>query len=116
MALRIPSRPNDHLFGVRTLLRMKVDMIGTYLCLLREYGDAVSWGMGPYRFYLFFHPDHVHDVLAGNDAAMEMAKEETTGVMDDEESRICVVPCWPVDWLAYSQHPTRAHGESVGIQ
>jgi cytochrome P450 len=63
MNSRNPPGPNDHLFGMRTLSRMKADVLGSYAALHREYGDSVYFRTGPYRFYVFFHPDQIREVL-----------------------------------------------------
>lgn len=58
-----PPGPNDHLFGLRTLSRMKADLLGSRSDLHRDYGDSVSFATGPYRLFVFFHPDQVREVL-----------------------------------------------------
>ena len=63
MTSRFPPGPNDHLFGMRTMSRMKVDVLAAYSELQRAYGDSVSFRTGPYRLFIFFHPDHVREVL-----------------------------------------------------
>ncbi len=63
MSTQFPPGPNDHLFGMRTMSRMKADVLGYYSKLHRDYGDAVSFRTGPYRLFVFFHPDQVRDVL-----------------------------------------------------
>jgi len=44
--------------------RMRQDVLGTYRWLHREYGDHVSFRVGPSRLYVFFHPDQVRELLA----------------------------------------------------
>ena len=63
MATRFPPGPQDYFFGFRTAARMKSDVLGTYQWLQREYGDAVSFRTGPYRLFIFFHPEQVREVL-----------------------------------------------------
>lgn len=58
-----PPGPRDYCLGMRTMARMKRDVLGTYAALQREYGDAVSFVTGPYRIFIFFHPDQVREVL-----------------------------------------------------
>jgi cytochrome P450 len=65
-----PPGPNDHLFGLRTMSRMKSDLLGSRLKLQRDYGDCVSLGMGPYRLFVFFHPDQVREVLVTHARSM----------------------------------------------
>ncbi len=43
--------------------RMKADLLASRLELQRVYGDSVSFAAGPYRFFVFFHPDQVREVL-----------------------------------------------------
>ena len=63
MKSRIPPGPYDYLFGMRTLSRMKEDVVGTFTELQRAYGDSVSFMTGPYRLFVFYHPDQVREVL-----------------------------------------------------
>ncbi|MDP7018640.1 MAG: cytochrome P450 [Pirellulaceae bacterium] len=60
---RAPHGPQDHLFGIRTMGRMKPDVLGSYSELQAQYGDAVSFVTGPYRLFIFYHPDQVREVL-----------------------------------------------------
>ena len=66
MTSRIPPGPNDRLFGMRTMSRMKADVLGVYTGLQRDYGDAVSFRTGPYRLFIFYHPEQVREVLVTN--------------------------------------------------
>ncbi|MCA9177637.1 MAG: cytochrome P450 [Planctomycetales bacterium] len=45
---------------------MKRDVPTTYQQWHRQYGDKVSLVTGPYRLFMFFHPDDVHELLVGN--------------------------------------------------
>ena len=63
MTSQNPPGPNDHLFGLRSLAKIKADVLGTYEALHRVYGDTVYFRTGPYRFYLLFHPDQVREIL-----------------------------------------------------
>jgi cytochrome P450 len=42
---------------------MKHDLLGYYMGLHRRFGDVVSLRLGPYRTYVFFHPDAVREIL-----------------------------------------------------
>jgi cytochrome P450 len=66
MRTKFPPGPNDRLFGMRLMSEMKSDVLGYYTSLQRDYGDAVSFRTGPYRLYLFFHPDQVRETLVTN--------------------------------------------------
>ena len=46
-----------------TMSRMKKDVLGVYSELHRRYGDAVSFRTGPYRLFIFYHPDQVRELL-----------------------------------------------------
>lgn len=70
MAHRFPPGPNDHLLGMRTMSRMKADILGTYSDLHATYGDSVSFRTGPYRIFFFFHPDQVREVLVTHSKSM----------------------------------------------
>jgi cytochrome P450 len=63
MASNIPPGPNDYFFGMRTMSRMKADVLGIYVGFQRDYGDSVSFRTGPYRLFIFYHPDQVREVL-----------------------------------------------------
>jgi cytochrome P450 len=43
--------------------RIKQDVLGYYTELQRRYGDVAYLRFGPYRNYVFFHPDAVREVL-----------------------------------------------------
>jgi cytochrome P450 len=43
--------------------KIKHDILGYYTELQRRYGDVVSLCLGPYRSYVFYHPDAVREVL-----------------------------------------------------
>lgn len=65
MTTRRPPGPQDWAFGMRTMARMKADVLATYAQLHRDYGDAVWFRTGPFQLYLFFHPDQVRELLVG---------------------------------------------------
>ena len=48
---------------MRTMSRMKSDVLGTYLDFQRMYGDVVSFRTGPYRLFIFYHPEQVRETL-----------------------------------------------------
>jgi cytochrome P450 len=45
--------------------KIKQDVLGYYTELHRRYGDVACLRLGPYRTYVFFHPDAVREVLVG---------------------------------------------------
>lgn len=63
MTDRYPPGPTDGMLGMRTMAWMKADVLGAYAQLHRDYGDAVSFRTGPYRLFLFYHPDQVRELL-----------------------------------------------------
>jgi cytochrome P450 len=63
MATGLPPGPRDWTFGLSQLRKVKQDVLGYYTELLRRYGDVVSLRFGPYRAYVFFHPDAIREVL-----------------------------------------------------
>lgn len=63
MPNRVPPGPQDWMLGMRTMSRMKADILALYSQLHRDYGDAVHFRTGPFRLFLFFHPEQVRDVL-----------------------------------------------------
>jgi cytochrome P450 len=58
-----PPGPRDWTFGISQLRKIKRDTLGYYTELQRRYGDVVCLRFGPYRTYVFFHPDAVREVL-----------------------------------------------------
>lgn len=63
MATRVPPGPQDWMLGMRTMSKMKADVLATYIGLQRDYGDAVHFRTGPFRLFLFFHPEQVRELL-----------------------------------------------------
>lgn len=63
MQSQFPPGPADGLWGMRTMARMKADVIGTYQALHCDYGDLVSFQTGPWRLFVCFHPEQVREVL-----------------------------------------------------
>jgi len=49
---------------------MKRDMLSAYADLHGKYGDAVSFRTGPYRLFVFYHPDQVREVLVTHAKSM----------------------------------------------
>lgn len=64
MPTKRPPGPRDGLFGVRLVGRIKADPLAFYDAMHRDHGDAVFMRLGPYRDFVFFHPDAVREVLA----------------------------------------------------
>jgi cytochrome P450 len=58
-----PPGPRPGWFGCSILADFRKDPLNQLDHLHREYGDAVSYRVGPYRQYLFFHPDQVRELL-----------------------------------------------------
>jgi cytochrome P450 len=58
-----PPGPHDWTFGLSQLRKLKQDVLGYYTELRRRYGDVVHLRFGPYKTYVFFHPDAVREVL-----------------------------------------------------
>lgn len=63
MTRRYPPGPRDWLCGLSHMRRLSADILGFYADLARRYGDCVYLRLGPYRDYVFFHPDQVREVL-----------------------------------------------------
>ena len=63
MTTRVPPGPQDWMLGMRTMSKLKADVLSTYSGLHRDYGDAVHFRTGPFRLFLFFHPDQVRELL-----------------------------------------------------
>jgi cytochrome P450 len=63
MPSKLPPGPTDWLLGVRQLRRFKSDLLGYYTELAQKYGDTVCLRLGPYRSYVFFHPEQIREVL-----------------------------------------------------
>lgn len=60
---RAKRQPRKWLLGLDHLYKIKTDQLGFYKALEAEFGDAVCLQLGPYRNWLFFHPDPIEDLL-----------------------------------------------------
>jgi len=69
MTKQIPPGPQDGMLGMRMMARLKADVLSTYTGLHRDYGDAVHFRTGPYRLFLFFHPDQNRELLVSHSKA-----------------------------------------------
>ena len=58
-----PPGPRSGLFGLRLASRMFKDYPGFHRQLQRDHGDAAWFRVGPYRDYVFSHPDLIREVL-----------------------------------------------------
>ena len=63
MGKRVPPGPKDWMLGMRTMARLKGDVLPEYARLHRTYGDAVFFRTGPYNLFFFFHPEQVRELL-----------------------------------------------------
>jgi cytochrome P450 len=68
-----PPGPRDWTLGMVQLAKVKADLLGYYLDLVRRYGDTVLVRYGPYRSYHFFHPDQIREVLITKNRHFEKA-------------------------------------------
>jgi cytochrome P450 len=53
---------SGHILG--NLSEMKNEGVGFYTRMNREHGDAIEARIGWKKFYVFFHPDHIREVLS----------------------------------------------------
>jgi cytochrome P450 len=58
-----PPGPRPGWFGFSILSGFQKDPLSQLDRLHRDHGDTVSYRIGPYRQYLFFHPDQVRELL-----------------------------------------------------
>jgi cytochrome P450 len=58
-----PPGPRDWLLGIPQINRLNADLLGYYSNLARTYGDTVFLRLGPFRDYIFFHPEQIREVL-----------------------------------------------------
>ncbi len=58
-----PPGPRPGWFGLSILADFRQDPLAQLDRLHRDFGDAVSYRIGPYRQYFFFHPDQVRELL-----------------------------------------------------
>jgi len=56
-------QPRKWLLGLDHLYKIKTDQLNFYAELEAEYGDVVRLQLGPYRTWLFFHPDPIENLL-----------------------------------------------------
>ncbi|MCY1045916.1 cytochrome P450 [Corallococcus sp. bb12-1] len=61
-AARIPTGPRGHLL-MGVLPQVRRDVLGFLTAIHREYGDVVSYRLGPIKSHLIAHPDGVRHVL-----------------------------------------------------
>jgi cytochrome P450 len=66
-----PPGPRPGWFGCSILADFRKDPLIQLYRLHRDYGDAVSYRIGPYRQYLFFHPDQVRELLVSKAKAFQ---------------------------------------------
>ena len=59
---QFPPGPRSLIPGTR-VFQFRRDVLGYLTQLSRDYGDAVSFTAGLRRFYVFYHPDAIRDVL-----------------------------------------------------
>ena len=59
----LPPGPRHGFFGLPLYRALRRDRLGTLARLARQHGDIVTFQIGPQRFVLLNHPDHVEDVL-----------------------------------------------------
>lgn len=57
-----PPGPRSFL-GIKIARKLQRDVFGYSRELARQYGDAVSFQVGPVRFFQFTHPDQIQEVL-----------------------------------------------------
>lgn len=63
MIAKRPPGPRDALLGVRLVGRIKADPLAFYDAMHRDHGDAVVMRFAHIRDFVFFHPDHVREIL-----------------------------------------------------
>lgn len=71
------TQPRKWLFGLDHLYRIKTDQLAFYKKLQAEYGDIVCLRLGPYRTWLFFHPDPIEALLTRQSGAFIRFKKLT---------------------------------------
>lgn len=67
---KLPPGPPNGLFGWCHLQQLKTDLLGHSVRLQREYGDCVSYRIGPVRIYQFSHPDQISELLVKNASSL----------------------------------------------
>lgn len=70
-------QPRRWLLGLDHLYRIKTDQLSFYKKLEAEYGDVVRLQLGPYRTWIFFHPDPVEILLTRQSNAFIRFKKLT---------------------------------------
>lgn len=58
-----PPGPASPWFGWKHLQRLRSDFLGHLTDLQAQYGDAVSYRIGPLRVFQFSHPDQIEELL-----------------------------------------------------
>lgn len=62
----LPPGPRSRFPG-EVLIRLRSDILGFLTRAQQTYGDIVSFRAGRRRFFVFYHPDAIRDVLVGRD-------------------------------------------------
>jgi cytochrome P450 len=63
VAAKYPPGPSSRWLGLPILRDFQRDPLRQLERLHRDFGDAVSYRIGPYRQCLFFHPDQIRELL-----------------------------------------------------
>src|SRR5436305_12181920 len=58
-----PPGPSDWFLGMGQIRQISADPLAYYQRLQRTYGDCVYMRFGPFRDYVFFHPEQIRELL-----------------------------------------------------
>jgi cytochrome P450 len=70
-----PPGPRPAWFGFAILADFRKNPLAQLDLLHRDYGDTVSYRIGPYRQYFFFHPDQVRELLVSKAKAFRRFRQ-----------------------------------------
>lgn len=60
---KYPPGPRNGLIGLANIRRLRTDLLDGPIALRKQYGDCVSYRVGPVRIYHFTHPDQISHVM-----------------------------------------------------
>ena len=104
-----PPGPRPGWFGFSILADFRKDPLEQLDRLHREYGDAVSYRVGPYRQYLFFHPHQVRELLVSKAKSFQ-GRFRRRGV----DPSLAFVNRARSGWTVRRAHRRRRHGVRAG--
>ena len=76
-----PPGPQGGVFGLGLMGPIQRDFLAFARELFEEFGDIISYRLGPYRIFQFTHPEQYHEVLVAHSRSFHKTRRlrETLG-------------------------------------